>query len=309
MLVRNWYPGVEPVNFAKELKPFWVEFKEVPPELLTPEGVSWLATQLGKPLNKLVRNGFCVKVCVLRKASDDAISELVVEMSGGRLYTIKVSFLEGRIYKDNRTHRVYQQKASGAGSSNAGNVPESSKGEEAAPASGVGPPTAEGVAGNVPESPSGEEGSPAQQDDAESSEEVEILSPGIQGESRKKKRRNRKKKDKVTGQHSSSAASGVSPGNEPEPVGEGSPGGSGSKLNAEGSTGNGAKSPEGEKAPPDSQLEAEASVEVSKLVPDKSISFGTAQTVTLSGVGVAQKIASPAKGFVLTRQQHNKRKK
>ncbi|CAN1315055.1 hypothetical protein LINPERPRIM_LOCUS29570 [Linum perenne] len=93
MLVRNWYPGVEPVNFAKELKPCWVEFKEVPPELLTPEGVSWLATQLGKPVNKLVRNGFCVKVCVLRKASEDVISELVVEMSGGRLFPIKVSFL------------------------------------------------------------------------------------------------------------------------------------------------------------------------------------------------------------------------
>ncbi|CAN1292958.1 hypothetical protein LINPERPRIM_LOCUS21809 [Linum perenne] len=44
MIVRNWYPGVEPVNVAKELKPVWVEFTGVPPELLTPEGVSWLAT-------------------------------------------------------------------------------------------------------------------------------------------------------------------------------------------------------------------------------------------------------------------------
>ncbi|CAN1302186.1 hypothetical protein LINPERPRIM_LOCUS25328 [Linum perenne] len=288
MLVRNWYR--EPVNFAKELKPFWVEFKEVPPELLTPEGVSWLATQLGKPVNKLVRNGFCVKVCVLRKASEGVISELVVEMSGGRLYTVTVSFLEGKVYKDNSTHRVYQQKTSGAGSSNVGNVPESSKGEEGAPASGGGSPTVEGVAGNVPESPQGEEGSPAQQDYAESSEEVEILSPGNQGEGRKKKKRNKKKKDKVSNQHSSSAASGVSPGNEPEPSGEGSPGGSGSKLNAEGSAGNGAKSSEEEEVLPDSQFETETSVEASKLVPDKSISFGTAQVVTLSDVGMAQKV-------------------
>ncbi|CAN1292910.1 hypothetical protein LINPERPRIM_LOCUS21785 [Linum perenne] len=282
---------------------------EVPPELLTPEGVSWLATQLGKPVNKLVRNGFCVRVCVLRKASDEAISELVVEMSVGRLFTIQVSFLEGRVYKDNVAHRVYQRKSSGASSSTAGNVPKSSNGEEGAPATGVGSPTAEGVVGNVPESPQGEEGTPVQQDYAESSEEAEILSPENQGEGRKKKKRNRKKKDKVTSQHSSSAASGVNPGNESEPSGEGSPEGSGSKLNAEGSAGNGTKSPIGEEVSPGNQLEPEAIVEVSKLVPDKSISFGTAQVVTLSDVGMAQKVASPVKGFVLTRQQHNKRKK
>ncbi|CAN1337979.1 hypothetical protein LINPERPRIM_LOCUS37845, partial [Linum perenne] len=62
--------------WSLELKPIWIKFKEVPPELLTPEGVSWLATQLGKPVNKLVRNGFSVKVCVLRKDSDARISEL-----------------------------------------------------------------------------------------------------------------------------------------------------------------------------------------------------------------------------------------
>ncbi|CAN1135132.1 Transcription factor bHLH157 [Linum perenne] len=76
------------------------------------------------------------------------------------------------------------------------------------------------------------------------------------------KKRNRKKKDKVTNQHSTSAASGVSPGNGPEPSGEGSPGGSGSKLNAEGSLGNGTKSPEGEEVPPSSQFGTEANVEV-----------------------------------------------
>ncbi|CAN1315222.1 hypothetical protein LINPERPRIM_LOCUS29632 [Linum perenne] len=110
MIVRNWYPGVEPVNFAKELKPFWVEFKEVPLELLTPEGVSWLATQLGKPVNKLVRNGFSVKVCVLRKVSEGNISELIVEMSGGWRYNIQVCFLEGRVYKDNSTHVFTSRK-------------------------------------------------------------------------------------------------------------------------------------------------------------------------------------------------------
>ncbi|CAN1338917.1 hypothetical protein LINPERPRIM_LOCUS38276 [Linum perenne] len=135
MIVRN-YPGVEPANFAKELKPVWVEFRGVPPELLTPEGVSWLATQLGKPVNKLVRNRFNVQVCVLRKELDDRFSELKVEMIEGKQAVIQINFLEGRVYKKTGPSRVYQQKVVAASSSNEGNASASPSGEKDAPASG-----------------------------------------------------------------------------------------------------------------------------------------------------------------------------
>ncbi|CAN1319728.1 hypothetical protein LINPERPRIM_LOCUS31374 [Linum perenne] len=48
-------PGIRPVDFAKELRPVWIEFSGVPPELLYPNGVSWLASQFGKPINWFVR--------------------------------------------------------------------------------------------------------------------------------------------------------------------------------------------------------------------------------------------------------------
>ncbi|CAN1181084.1 hypothetical protein LINPERPRIM_LOCUS27246, partial [Linum perenne] len=35
--------------------------KKVPPILLNPEGVSWLSSQIGRPINKYVRDGLDVK--------------------------------------------------------------------------------------------------------------------------------------------------------------------------------------------------------------------------------------------------------
>ncbi|CAN1293628.1 hypothetical protein LINPERPRIM_LOCUS22102, partial [Linum perenne] len=44
--------------------PLWIVLKEVPPILTTPLGISWLASQIGQPINKYVRDGLDVKICV-----------------------------------------------------------------------------------------------------------------------------------------------------------------------------------------------------------------------------------------------------
>ncbi|CAN1318959.1 hypothetical protein LINPERPRIM_LOCUS31033 [Linum perenne] len=64
MVLRKWYVGIQPMDLTEKPAPVWITFEKVPPQLITVEGISWLASQLGKPVNRYIREGLTVKVCV-----------------------------------------------------------------------------------------------------------------------------------------------------------------------------------------------------------------------------------------------------
>ncbi|CAN1309733.1 hypothetical protein LINPERPRIM_LOCUS27793 [Linum perenne] len=51
MVLRRWSVGIQPLDLTKKLAPVWITFEKAPPQLLKIEGVCWLASQLGKPVN------------------------------------------------------------------------------------------------------------------------------------------------------------------------------------------------------------------------------------------------------------------
>ncbi|CAN1294373.1 hypothetical protein LINPERPRIM_LOCUS22433 [Linum perenne] len=40
MLIRRWHSEIAPLELSKERNPVWIEFKGIPLELMSPEGVS-----------------------------------------------------------------------------------------------------------------------------------------------------------------------------------------------------------------------------------------------------------------------------
>ncbi|KAJ4841665.1 hypothetical protein Tsubulata_010999 [Turnera subulata] len=51
LLLRQWCPNIKPVDLNTPIIPVWVQLNHVPPELLTTEGLSYLASVIGKPLH------------------------------------------------------------------------------------------------------------------------------------------------------------------------------------------------------------------------------------------------------------------
>ncbi|CAN1331278.1 hypothetical protein LINPERPRIM_LOCUS35261 [Linum perenne] len=57
--------GIKPIESSTREAPVWITFKKVLSAVVTPEGISWLASQVGYPINKFVRDGLDIKVCVI----------------------------------------------------------------------------------------------------------------------------------------------------------------------------------------------------------------------------------------------------
>ncbi|CAN0899486.1 hypothetical protein LINGRAHAP2_LOCUS20305 [Linum grandiflorum] len=49
MILRRGKIGIRPLDLSPAAKPVWVTLRDVPPSLLTRKGISWLASQLGRP--------------------------------------------------------------------------------------------------------------------------------------------------------------------------------------------------------------------------------------------------------------------
>ncbi|CAN1338624.1 hypothetical protein LINPERPRIM_LOCUS38139 [Linum perenne] len=90
--------GIKPIVSSPREIPAWVTFKKVPPVLVTSEGVGWLASQIGQPINKFVRDGLDVKVCVIRNPSEQVTSSLSVVLAGGEQRDIEIVLAEPRVY-------------------------------------------------------------------------------------------------------------------------------------------------------------------------------------------------------------------
>ncbi|CAN1301825.1 hypothetical protein LINPERPRIM_LOCUS25146 [Linum perenne] len=101
MILRRWEKGVKPIDFSQASKLEWVEFQGVPPELITVDGVSWISSKVGKPMNKFVRDGTNVRVCVLRDRANPFPDEVKVNNEGERflylLFSISQECTEGQV--------------------------------------------------------------------------------------------------------------------------------------------------------------------------------------------------------------------
>ncbi|CAN1318621.1 hypothetical protein LINPERPRIM_LOCUS30884 [Linum perenne] len=132
-------PGVKPIDTSPMELPVWVTFKDVPPALVTQEGISWLATQIGTPINKFIRDWLDIKVCVVKDVSDEVPQSLTVVMDGGEQNTICVDCREPRKY-NRKGKGVYVPKnvppkasVAGSGEGNSGSAPKPSHDGEEVP--------------------------------------------------------------------------------------------------------------------------------------------------------------------------------
>ncbi|CAN1293420.1 hypothetical protein LINPERPRIM_LOCUS22021 [Linum perenne] len=139
MLLRRWTPGVQPIDTSPKELPVWVTFKDVPPALVTHEGISWPATQIGTPINKFIRDGLDIKVCVVKDVEDEVLQSLTIVMDGGVQNSICVECREPRTYK-RKGKGVYVPKAApskasvaGSGEGNLGSDPKPSHDGEGVP--------------------------------------------------------------------------------------------------------------------------------------------------------------------------------
>ncbi|CAN1242407.1 hypothetical protein LINPERPRIM_LOCUS5333 [Linum perenne] len=116
--------NITPIDLSSKNVPIWVVFKRVPAQLITQEGVGWLASHIGKPVNNFVRNGLDVKVCLLRNVDAEEITELSVTLEeDAEPVLIAIGYPQARSY--NKPKIVKEWKArefsvKGVSSSDAG---------------------------------------------------------------------------------------------------------------------------------------------------------------------------------------------
>ncbi|CAN1338780.1 hypothetical protein LINPERPRIM_LOCUS38218 [Linum perenne] len=108
MMLRKWQIGIAPLDLTEKPVPVWVSLLNIPPQLITKEGISFISSQLGTPMNKFVRDGLTVKVCIVMALDKQEKSEISVVMGGERLL-IKVQHPTFRKYNRNRVKSVTDQ--------------------------------------------------------------------------------------------------------------------------------------------------------------------------------------------------------
>ncbi|CAN1243359.1 hypothetical protein LINPERPRIM_LOCUS5656 [Linum perenne] len=80
MVLRRWERHIAPIDLSPKNVPTWIVFKKVPASLITQEGIGWLSSHLGEPVNNFVRNGLDVKVCLLRDVDAVEVAELNITL-------------------------------------------------------------------------------------------------------------------------------------------------------------------------------------------------------------------------------------
>ncbi|CAN1323809.1 hypothetical protein LINPERPRIM_LOCUS32851 [Linum perenne] len=104
MILSRWSPQIAPINFTPKEIPTWIVLEAIPPSLVTPKGLSWLASQIGRPVNNFVRDGLDVKVCVIRDVDEAPKEKLDVVLAGGEERSIQVEYPEPRSYSRKAVH-------------------------------------------------------------------------------------------------------------------------------------------------------------------------------------------------------------
>ncbi|CAN1330980.1 hypothetical protein LINPERPRIM_LOCUS35165 [Linum perenne] len=113
MILRRWEKGIQPLEISDKQAPEWITFKKVPPDLLSIEGISWLASLIGKPLNKFVRDELDVKVCIIRDKAVPCPVSLSLELDDQETCVIEVNQAKARDYAMGGT-KVWRAKTANA---------------------------------------------------------------------------------------------------------------------------------------------------------------------------------------------------
>ncbi|CAN1338192.1 hypothetical protein LINPERPRIM_LOCUS37955 [Linum perenne] len=120
LFLKRWSLHIEPIILHPSEIPVWIQLTGVPVLLCTHLGIGHLASLVGKPISKFVRNGIDVKVCVLMSSVDERPDTLKVTIAG-IIRSVKVVYPESRVYgtKQNKANvekvkdrTVWQQKQS-----------------------------------------------------------------------------------------------------------------------------------------------------------------------------------------------------
>ncbi|CAN0913401.1 hypothetical protein LINGRAHAP2_LOCUS27903 [Linum grandiflorum] len=82
LILRKRQPGIQKLELAPSQIPTWIRLVGVPPQLITNEGIGWLVSSLGQPLNKFVREGLVVKVCILMDATTRCPDVINISLDG-----------------------------------------------------------------------------------------------------------------------------------------------------------------------------------------------------------------------------------
>ncbi|CAN1338579.1 hypothetical protein LINPERPRIM_LOCUS38116 [Linum perenne] len=90
---------IKPIDTSPKELPIWLTFKAVLPTLVTHEGISWLGSQIGTPINKFIRDGLDVKVYVVKDVTEEIPRSLTVVLDGGEQRIIPIESREPRVYK------------------------------------------------------------------------------------------------------------------------------------------------------------------------------------------------------------------
>ncbi|CAN0880798.1 hypothetical protein LINGRAHAP2_LOCUS13853 [Linum grandiflorum] len=101
VLQRSWHIhhlDIQPLDLSKMAAPQWITLKGVPPLLITLEGIGWIASQVGEPTGKFVRDGLDVKVCVVVDSAETK-TEIPVKLGSLGEAVIEVEYPQARVYK------------------------------------------------------------------------------------------------------------------------------------------------------------------------------------------------------------------
>ncbi|CAN1170350.1 hypothetical protein LINPERHAP2_LOCUS28945 [Linum perenne] len=109
LFLKKWSLEVEPINLQPKEIPVWIQLHKVPVPLCTHEGIGRLASLVGKPISKFVRNGTSVKVCVLMDAEAEKPDLLRVAVARIQC-EVEVVYPNSRVYKETNVKGVYGGK-------------------------------------------------------------------------------------------------------------------------------------------------------------------------------------------------------
>ncbi|CAN1289536.1 hypothetical protein LINPERPRIM_LOCUS20322, partial [Linum perenne] len=112
LILRRWTKGISLVSFSPKATPKWIMFKKVPPVILNNEGISWIASKIGKPINKFVRDETNVRVCLLRDRSTLCPESINVELEDDDMACIKILRFHAREYRKDTSKQVWMAKES-----------------------------------------------------------------------------------------------------------------------------------------------------------------------------------------------------
>ncbi|KAJ4840786.1 hypothetical protein Tsubulata_039323 [Turnera subulata] len=95
LLLHQWSSTIEPADFTADTFPVWVQLRHVPPELMTSEGLSYLANVVGKPMHttqdysKVFSDH--ANVCVEVDFSKPLVNSIPINVDGS-LCTVDISY-------------------------------------------------------------------------------------------------------------------------------------------------------------------------------------------------------------------------